>query len=77
MRYSQKLKAILSVAFVIVVVGSGTFRFSKGEPLFVENSAGVVADTARHLWVSGNIQNPRFQELYDLNYALRRGPEEG
>ena len=77
MRYSQKLKAILSVAFVIVVVGSGTFRFSKGEPLFVENSAGVVADTARHLWVSGNIQNPRFQELYDELIERSRGIPRG
>ena len=77
MRNHQKVAAILAAAFAIAVVATAAFAISIGTPLFPQTPASVAADTARHFWKAGNIQDPKFQERYDELINKSRGTKQG
>lgn len=59
------------------VVAMAAFAVSIGMPLFPQSPASVVADTARHFWEAGNIQDPKFQEFHDELIEKSRGGPQG
>ena len=77
MRNHQKVAAMLAAAFLIAVVAMAAFAISIGMPLFPQSPASAVADTARHFWEAGNIQDPKFQEFYDELIEKSRGGPQG